>query len=82
MATDPLAPGRPEQLLFTLGKGARFANIEDVATRKLARWMRRRCLGHEGSDLKFYDDAWPTSSGAIFKWGEAAAYDVRVDDPH
>jgi len=76
--------------LFTQGKSARFANIKDVAVRKLTQLDAATTLGFmrmpPGNDLKFYQDAWHVRINQqwrlIFKWGEAGPYDVLIDDPH
>jgi proteic killer suppression protein len=78
------------QQLFTQGKSARFANIRDVAVRKLTQLDAATTLGFMrmplGNDLKFYQDAWHVRINQqwrlIFKWGEAGPYDVLIDDPH
>lgn len=76
--------------LFTQGKSARFANIRDVAVRKLTQLDAATSLGFmrmsPGNDLKFYEDAWHVRINQqwrlIFKWGESGPYDVSIDDPH
>jgi toxin HigB-1 len=76
--------------LFTTGKKARFANIRDVAIRKLTQLDAAPTVVFmkmpPGNDLKFYDDAWHVRINQqwrlIFKWGDAGPYDVRIDDPH
>ena len=76
--------------LFTTGKSARFANIRDVATRKLTQLDAAPSLGFmkspPGNDLKFYDDTWHVRINqqwrVIFKWGDFGPHEVRIDDPH
>jgi proteic killer suppression protein len=76
--------------LFVTGKSARFANIKDVAVRKLTQLDAAPSLVFmkmpPGNDLKFYEDAWHIRINQqwrlIFKWGDAGPYDVRIDDPH
>ena len=78
--------------LFTQGKNARFANIRDVAIRKLTQLDAAPSVGFmkmpPGNDLKFYDGAWHIRINQqwrlIFKWedGDAGPSEVRIDDPH
>jgi proteic killer suppression protein len=64
------------QQLFTTGKCARFANIRDVAIRKLTMLDAAPTLGFmrmpPGNDLKQYDDAWHVRINQqwrmTFKW--------------
>ena len=78
--------------LFTKGRNARFANIRDVAIRKLTQLDAAPSVGFmkmpPGNDLKFYDGAWHIRINQqwrlIFKWedGDAGPNEVRIDDPH
>jgi proteic killer suppression protein len=78
------------QQLFTTGKCARFANIRDVAIRKLTLLEAAPTLGFmrmpPGNDLKQYDDAWHVRINQqwrlTFKWGDEGPYDVKIEDPH
>ncbi len=78
------------EALFTTGKSGKFANIRDVAARKLTQLDSAPSLTFmkmpPGNDLKFYDDAWHIRINQqwrlIFKWGPAGPHDVRIDDPH
>jgi|GEM_PF-1944719 len=78
------------EALFTTGKSAKFANIRDVAARKLTQLDSAPSLTFmkmpPGNDLKFYDDAWHIRINhqwrLIFKLGPAGPHDVRIDDPH
>lgn len=78
------------QQLFTTGKCARFANIRDVAIRKLTMLDAAPTLGFmrmpPGNDLKQYDDAWHVRINQqwrlTFKWGDDGPYDVKIEDPH
>jgi proteic killer suppression protein len=77
------------QQLFTTGKCARFANIRDVAIRKLTMLDAAPTLGFmrmpPGNDLKQYD-AWHVRINQqwrlTFKWGDNGPYDVKIEDPH
>ncbi|RZA12773.1 MAG: plasmid maintenance system killer protein [Proteobacteria bacterium] len=78
------------QQLFTTGKCARFANIRDVAIRKLTMLDAAPTLGFmrmpPGNDLKQYDDAWHVRINQqwrlTFKWGDDGPHDVKIEDPH
>ena len=78
------------QQLFTTGKCARFANIRDVAIRKLTMLDAAPTLGFmrmpPGNDLKQYDDAWHVRINQqwrlTFKWGDDGPCDVKIEDPH
>jgi proteic killer suppression protein len=78
------------EALFTTGKCARFANIRDVATRKLQQLDSAPTLGFmrlpPGNDLKEYDGAWHVRINKqwrlTFKWGDAGPFDVLIEDPH
>jgi proteic killer suppression protein len=78
------------QQLFTTGKCARFANIRDVAIRKLTMLDAAPTLGFmrmpPGNDLKQYDDAWHVRINQqwrlTFRWGDDGPYDVKIEDPH
>jgi len=78
------------QQLFTTGKCARFANIRDVAIRKLTMLDAAPTLGFmrmpPGNDLKQYDDAWHVRINQqwrlTFRWGNDGPYDVKIEDPH
>lgn len=78
------------QQLFTTGKCARFANIRDVAIRKLTMLDAAPTLGFmrmpPGNDLKQYDDAWHVRINQqwrlTFQWGDDGPYDVKIEDPH
>jgi proteic killer suppression protein len=78
------------QQLFTTGKCARFANIRDVAIRKLTMLDAAPTLGFmrmpPGNDLKQYNDAWHVRINQqwrlTFKWGDDGPYDVKIEDPH
>jgi proteic killer suppression protein len=78
------------QQLFTTGRCARFANIRDVAIRKLTLLDAAPTLGFmrmpPGNDLKQYDDAWHVRINQqwrlTFKWGNDGPYDVKIEDPH
>lgn len=73
-----------------MGKSAKFANIRDVAIRKLTQLDAAPSLRFmkmpPGNDLKFYKGAWHVRINQqwrlIFKWDHAGAYDVLIDDPH
>ncbi len=78
------------QQLFTTGKCARFANIRDVAIRKLTMLDAAPTLGFmrmpPGNDLKQYDDAWHVRINQqwrlTFEWGDDGPCDVKIEDPH
>ena len=78
------------ELLFTTGKSARFANIKDVATRKLTQLHAASTVGFmgmpPGNDLKEYDGAFHVRINQqwrlTFKWGDSGPYDVLIEDPH
>lgn len=78
------------QTLFETGKSARFANIKDVAVRKLTQLNAAPTLGFlrmpPGNDLKEYDGAWHIRINQqwrlTFKWGDSGPYDVLIEDPH
>lgn len=78
------------QQLFTTSKCVRFANIRDVAIRKLTMLDAAPTLGFmrmsPGNDLKQYDDAWHVKVNQqrrlTFKWGDDGPYDVKIEDPH
>ena len=78
------------QQLFTTSKCARFANIRDVAIRKLTMLDAAPTLGFmrmpPGNDLKQYDDAWHVRINQqwrlTFKWGDDGPCDVKIEDPH
>ena len=77
-------------MLFTTGKCARFANIKDVAMRKLSQLDDATTIGFmgmpPGNELKQYNGAWHVRINQqwrlTFKWGESGAYDVLIEDPH
>jgi proteic killer suppression protein len=76
--------------LFVTGKCARFANIKDVATRKLTQLEAAPSLSFmrspPGNDLKEYDGAHHVRINQqwrlTFKWGDFGPYDVLIEDPH
>ena len=76
--------------LFVRGKNARFANIKEVAVRKLTQLEAAPTLNFmrmpPGNDLKFYDDAWHVRINQqwrlVFKWGDSGPHEVRIEDPH
>jgi proteic killer suppression protein len=78
------------QALFVTGRSARFANIKDVAVRKLAQLNAAPTIGFlsmpPGNDLKMYDGAWHIRINRqwrlIFKWGDNGPEEVKIDDPH
>ena len=78
------------QALFTTGKSARFANIKNVAERKLAQLDAAPSLtfmkAPPGNDLKEYEGAWHVRINAqwrlTFKWGASGPFDVVIEDPH
>ncbi|RZL41084.1 MAG: plasmid maintenance system killer protein [Variovorax sp.] len=78
------------QRLFTTGRCARFANIRDVAIRKLTLLDAAPTLNFmrmpPGNDLKEYDDAWHVRINQqwrlTFRWGNEGPYDVKIEDPH
>ncbi|MBT2323717.1 type II toxin-antitoxin system RelE/ParE family toxin [Variovorax paradoxus] len=78
------------QALFETGKSARFANIKDVAVRKLTQLNAATTIGFlkmpPGNDLKEYDGAWHIRINQqwrlTFKWGDAGPFDVLIEDPH
>lgn len=78
------------QQLFTTGKCAPFANIRDVAIRKLTMLDAAPTLNFmrmpPGNDLKHYDDVWHVRINQqwrlTFKWGDDGPYDVKIEDPH
>lgn len=78
------------ELLFTTGKSDRFANIKDVATRKLTQLHAAPTVGFmrmpPGNDLKEYDGAFHVRINQqwrlTFKWGDSGPYDVLIEDPH
>jgi proteic killer suppression protein len=78
------------EALFRSGKNARFANIKDVATRKLTQLNAAPTIGFlrmpPGNDLKEYDGAWHIRINQqwrlTFKWGDQGPYDVLIEDPH
>jgi proteic killer suppression protein len=78
------------QALFETGKSARFANIKEVAVRKLTQLNAAPTLGFlrmpPGNDLKEYDGAWHIRINQqwrlTFKWGDSGPYDVLIEDPH
>jgi proteic killer suppression protein len=89
MAIQSFSCGDTEAL-FTSGKNARFANIKDVATRKLTQLNASPTIGFlrmpPGNDLKEYDGAWHIRINQqwrlTFKWGDQGPYDVLIEDPH
>ena len=76
--------------LFTRGKNPRFANIRDVAIRKLTQLEAASTLNFmkmpPGNDMKFYDDAWHVRINQqwrlTFKWGDSGPCEVKIEDPH
>ena len=76
--------------LFTTGKSARFANIRNVAERKLAQLDAAPSLNFmkvpPGNDLKEYGGAWHVRINdqwrLTFKWGDGGPWDVLIEDPH
>ena len=76
--------------LFTTGRSARFANIKNVAERKLAQLDAAPSLNFmkapPGNDLKEYDGAWHVRINdqwrLTFKWSSNGPYDVLIEDPH
>jgi proteic killer suppression protein len=76
--------------LFTRGKNARFANIREVATRKLTQLEAAPTLNFmqmpPGNDLKFHGDAWHVRINQqwrlTFKWADSGPCDVKIEDPH
>ena len=76
--------------LFGTGKNAKFANIKDVAIRKLTLLDAAPSVNFmklpPGNDLKYYDDSWHVRINQqwrlSFKWGPAGPYDVLIEDPH
>ena len=78
------------EALFTTGKSAKFANIRDVAARKLTQLDSAPSLTFmkmpPGNDLKFYDDAWHIRINQqwriCFRWTDAGAEDIEIVDYH
>lgn len=76
--------------LFITGKSRRFANIKNVAERKLAQLDAAPSVNFmkvpPGNDLKEYNGAWHVRINEqwrlTFKWGESGPYDVLIEDPH
>jgi proteic killer suppression protein len=76
--------------LFTTGKCRRFANIKNVAERKLAQLDAAPSVNFmkvpPGNDLKEYNGAWHVRINdqwrLSFKWGENGPCEVRIEDPH
>ena len=78
------------EALFTTGKSAKFANIRNVAERKLTQLDAAPSVqfmkAPPGNDLKEYAGAWHVRINdqwrLSFKWGDSGPYDVLIEDPH
>jgi proteic killer suppression protein len=78
------------QALFVTGKSARFANIGQVAERKLTQLDAAPSLSFmrspPGNDLKEYRGCWHVRINdqwrLTFKWGDSGPYEVLIEDPH
>lgn len=76
--------------LFTTGKSVRFANIRQVAMRKLTQLDAAPSIGFmkmpPGNDLKAYGGCWHLRINRqwrlSFRWSDAGPTDVVIEDPH
>lgn len=78
------------EALFVTGKSKRFANIRDVAVRRLTQLDSAPSINFmkvpPGNDLKEYDGSFHVRVNQqwrlSFKWGDSGPYEVKIYDPH